>query len=613
MADYSGSFSGSFEGDGSLVVGVNWGNISDAPPTITPFQANSITANTAFRNNFNTNVKNRLNAEGVISSSAQVDYGSISNVPSGIVSSSQQTKDYLPSGVVSSSQQTIQNLPNGTISGSVQVDYGSISNIPSGIVSSSTQIVSNLVGQDVVVQSISGSFSGSFEGNLIGTASYAETASYVNPLTQSVQITGSLDVNGSGNFTDGLRVTGSLTVSGSSTFTNYGPAYLLDGNVGIGTTSPTEKLTIEGNISASGDLSIQGFPSVSESLSSPGKITYDTASGGTFNLTNIQVNDYDDNVAINFINGKLTFTFGTPTEPSSLDASLSGFEVDRFNKVTDNYTINGTWNNGQYTLISASLYEDSNLLAEVGTGTSLTFNTTTSGSHTYRLEYTASSPLDGTLFKSSDTITGTLSKSDPTAPSISRTYNVQLRSGNNIEEGATGSIAFTTSSGALNGWEYTGGSTSPSTSPATVTATGNVTIEATANYQSPSGDNIPQLNRIKTSDVTSNRIRSLRYGTSTATSFSESEIQDIDEWVNNIGTIDVGTINPNNQEFTITTSAEYIYIIYDKNQSDLNGILNVNNSNSNDLGVFSKTVVGNYNVYKSNNLSSTTILYRLTT
>ena len=75
----------------------------------------------------------------------------------------------------------------------------------------------------------------------------------------------------------------------------------------------------------------------------------------------------------------------------------------------------------------------------------------------------------------------------------------------------------------------------------------------------------------------------------------------------------MGTINPNNYQFTITTSGEYIYIIYDSAESDLSGILNVNNSNSNDINVFNKTVVGNYNVYRSENPSNTTILYKLTT
>lgn len=469
-----------------------------------------------------------------------------------------------------------------------------------------------------------------------GSTKFGDTSDDVHQFTGSVDVEG--DVNTTGNVTvtkssaaikviesggGDVRMTAGGTTGYIGTYNNKSLQLVQNGNtalfvdtsrnVGIGTTTPAEKITVEGNISASGDLSIRDFPSVSSSLASGGKITYDSASGADFDLTNIQVNDYDDNVAVNFVDGKLTFTFGTPEVPSSINSSLSGFATNRFNQVTDNYTINGAWSNGGYKLVSASLYEGSTLLEEVGTGTSLSFNTTTSGSHTYRLEYTASSPLDGSIYATSDTVTGTLSKSDPTAPSISRTYNVQLRSGNNIEEGATGSIAFTTSSGALNGWEYTGGSTSPSTSPATVTATGNVTIQATANYQSPSGDNTPQLTRTKTSTATSSRIRSLRYGTSTATSFSESEIQDIDEWVNNVGTIVAGTTNPNNQQFTVTTSAEYIYIIYDKNQSDLDGILNVNNSNSNDLGVYTKTEVGNYNVYRSNNLSTTSILYKLTT
>lgn len=113
MADYTGTFNGSFTGSftGDLV-GVDYYDLENSPPTITPHQANQITANSNFRENFKAN----LNAQGLISSSAQVDYGLVSN-------------------------------------------------IPSGIVSSSVQIVSNLVGQDVVVQSMSGSFSGSFEGD----------------------------------------------------------------------------------------------------------------------------------------------------------------------------------------------------------------------------------------------------------------------------------------------------------------------------------------------------------------------------------------------------------------------------------------------------------------
>jgi hypothetical protein len=84
-----------------------------------------------------TNLPTQTLPSGVISGSSQVDYPLISNIPSGIISSSEQ----LPSGIISSSEQ----LPSGIVSGSSQVDYPFISNIPSGIVSSSEQLPSGLI------------------------------------------------------------------------------------------------------------------------------------------------------------------------------------------------------------------------------------------------------------------------------------------------------------------------------------------------------------------------------------------------------------------------------------------------------------------------------------
>jgi len=46
---------------------------------------------------------------------------------------------------------------------------------------------------------VTGSFSGSFTGTIIGTASLASTASYVDPLNQNLELTGSLNVSGSIN------------------------------------------------------------------------------------------------------------------------------------------------------------------------------------------------------------------------------------------------------------------------------------------------------------------------------------------------------------------------------------------------------------------------------
>ena len=88
---------------------------------------------------------------GTVSSSGQVDYNSITNKLSGVVSASAQVTTLLPTGTISSSAQTTANLPSGvfsssaqlpsgTVSSSGQVSYTGISSIPSGIVSSSTQV-----------------------------------------------------------------------------------------------------------------------------------------------------------------------------------------------------------------------------------------------------------------------------------------------------------------------------------------------------------------------------------------------------------------------------------------------------------------------------------------
>jgi hypothetical protein len=340
-------------------------------------------------------------------------------------------------------------------------------------------------------------------------------------------------------------------------------------------------------------------------------------------LTGIEVADFDNNTAVTFTNGVLKFIFGTPTQPSSVAASLTGFATDRFNKVTDNYTVNGTWNNQGYTLVSASLYEGTTLLTEVGSGTSLSYNTTTSGSHTYQLQYTASSPLDGTLYKTSTTTTGTLSKTNPANPTLSATPTVQLGySSNQIEQGATGSISFTSSSAnPSNSWNLTSLTTN-TTSPYYVTgsATGStsISITATANWGSPTGDNSPDLSTTSTATTTYTKIRSLRYGASSASSFTAAELENIGAWDTTlggtIGTISKGTTTASGQSVTISwTGDKYHYIVFN---SSLSNLSNITTSGFGVLGSFAVTTVGQYKVYKTTTLQAggagSSITYTLT-
>jgi hypothetical protein len=366
---------------------------------------------------------------------------------------------------------------------------------------------------------------------------------------------------------------------------------------------------LSSSISSITTLSSSVSASLASLSASSGFIQYVTNS--VQNLTGIEVADFDSNTAVTFTNGVLKFIFGTPAIPTSVVASTSGFATDRFNNVNDAYSVNGTWSNQGYTLISASLYENGTLLTQVGSGTSLTYSATTSGSHTYRLEYTASSPLDDSLYKTSTTTTGTVSKSNPAAPTLTATPSVQLGySSNQIEQGATGSIPFTSSSlNPSNNWNLTSVTTNVAT-PYYVTgsATGStsISITATANYASPTGENISDLTTTSTATTTYTKIRSLRYGASTATSFTAGELENISAWDTTlggtIGTIAKGTTTASGQSVTISwTGDKYHYIVFN---SSLSNLSNITTSGFGVLGSFAVTTVGQYKVYKTTTLQA---------
>jgi hypothetical protein len=461
-------------------------------------------------------------------------------------------------------------------------------------------------------------FTSSANGRLLSLET--ETGSLEGRFTTLAQVTGSIH-----QFTASLN---SYTTSTEVRLDDL--EYTASISIGAGLAAEFTKLN---QFTASAQISIDNLESFTSSFSesvsasiaglasASGYINYVTNS--IEQLTGIEVADFDSNVAVTFINGTLKFIFGTPAIPTSIATSLSGFLVDRFNNVNDAYIVNGTWSNQGYTLVSASLYEGSTLLTEVGSGTSLSYNATTSGSHTYRLEYTASSPLDGTLYKTSTTATGTISKSNPASPTISPTVTVQLgASSNQIEQGATGSITFTSSSANPSlGWNLVNTTTNVST-PYFVTgsATGStsISITATANYESPIGDNIPDLTTTSTATTTYTKIRSLRYGASTAESFTAGELENIGAWDTTlggtIGTIVKGTTTASGQSVTISwTGDKYHYIVFN---SSLSNLSNITTSGFGVLGQFSVTTVGQYKVYKINTLQAggagSSITYTLT-
>jgi hypothetical protein len=110
-----------------------------------------------------------------------------------------------------------------------------------------------------------------------------------------------------------------------------------------GIVSRSQQITDLGFITASTYSEILEVPNgivssssqLATAISGAGAVTYVTSSN--FSLKQLQVNDYDSNVAAVFDDGsgKLTLTFGEPAVPSSVSLSTSGFNTDRFNQTVD--------------------------------------------------------------------------------------------------------------------------------------------------------------------------------------------------------------------------------------------------------------------------------------
>jgi hypothetical protein len=363
-----------------------------------------------------------------------------------------------------------------------------------------------------------------------------------------------------------------------------------------------------------------------------GDIEYVSGSTPYKKIGGIEVLDFDDNVIVEYNAGTevLKFVFGIPPNPvPAVTNTAPTYDVDRFNKVLHTYGVTANFDLGSNVLISASLFEttvgDTKLLqGPVGTGGSFVISENTSGSRDYQLVITSSNPATGVINKQIANLDLNLTKSLAAIPTIAYTPDVELgASGLQIEEGATGSIAFLATEGAGNGWVYHVGSltTSPPTSPITLVSsdTAAKSIFATADYSSSGvagADNDPALkpsnfaNARRTSATrTYSRIISVRGGASANTTFTESELQNLNNWVSGAGSVEggviqKGTTNPNGASVSITwTGNKYQYIVYDASLSNLTAIkdaalnLNVLGPDGAFTGLFA--TVGGYKIYRT--------------
>jgi hypothetical protein len=149
--------------------------------------------------NWSTGIKTQLNNNTVVSSSSQVSYTGLSNIPSGIISSSAQID-------------TLFNI-DGLVSASSQVNFTQLSGISNGIVSGSSQ---------------------------------------VTPLLPTGVVSGSIQILGGSNILSGSNQTNITSINQNLGTSTTGVQFA---SLGIGTApDATYELKIQGDVAASGDI-----------------------------------------------------------------------------------------------------------------------------------------------------------------------------------------------------------------------------------------------------------------------------------------------------------------------------------------------------------------------
>ena len=316
-----------------------------------------------------------------------------------------------------------------------------------------------------------------------------------------------------------------------------------------------------------------------------------------------------DNVVYQISSGALP-----ATAPSNLTRSSSGFNVNRFDLQTDDYTITGGWSLNNATIQSLTLTNGTSTetvtVSETSTAFSYSVDSSSPSSFragnqsiTYTLNYTESDGTTGSI--TSATLNLTLNKTLPTSPSLSVSSSgfTLGTTSNRIEQGDAGTLTATGSAGSLNGWEVTTIYTITPSASVTVSAsdTNNITFNASVVYGSPSGANsTTRTYTANASQVTFTKIKSLRWGQSASPSIDQAFIEDFSNWNGGVSSTTMqilkGTISPSNYMYNtiIDTTGNSFYLVYSSGSPVLT-MININGFNQ--LSQYTVTEVSGYRVY----------------
>jgi len=327
------------------------------------------------------------------------------------------------------------------------------------------------------------------------------------------------------------------------------------------------------------------------------------------NLSKLVINDFSDTVSVKSDGGILELTFGTPVDPFFATFAAVGFNPNRFNKQTDDYSIKITVNLSGNSFVKGELSASTNGLASTGVTTftadstiniDSNFPSYQSGSHIFTARAFINDAVTGVAREISEVLDLQLAKTDPSDPTIQFT-NFGL-SGNSpahnvgdmeIEEGATGTITFNLIEGDDQNWTAAAVHNSTFSPSITVSPLGNITTGRIEEYWNSGNDNDPQIYRTGSAERIFTRVRSLRYKTDASPSIPDlSEMLTLNSWT---GTIEAGVDQQNEIEsilVDVSPDSEYIFIAYDIRRGNLQKIENTLFGNQNEIDAFERSEIG---------------------
>ena len=386
--------------------------------------------------------------------------------------------------------------------------------------------------------------------------------------------------------------------------------------------------------------------SSSHAISASNVATLQTQSDSTkIDLSNLKIVNYSTDIFTSVVDGELTLTFGIPSAASVIQSAyLSGFDTTRFNLQSDNYNLKWNINLNGATFNSGAFFRNDVQQGDfsttendfIGSTTKFISNDVGNARWAVRVNYTKA---DGTDVDISTTTTQySISTPVPGNPTITSDFSNATPDGtsmlvsNKLEKYAGGTFDFTTSGTSnKNGWD-----SNPSGQFSGDTTTINVNIPSTATISKNiienfvSNDSLQSTPLTTTTDAsfTVNRMISLRTGSSTLDTIADdnnsSEIISLTDWKASVGSVVYGTTTRHQiDDITMIfnpepTEGEYLYIVYDDNQNDLNAITN-QDANTNDLGTIANPKgwqkldsINGYKIYRSDNLNFNPTRYKVT-